>query len=171
MIGASLAILHRVAATAMAAAGLACLITSPARAEGASAPAPAGCTGPQSETWLQVAVEDVRSSQGMVALTLYDDDRSRFLVKRGSLYVTRVKARAGMTSACIFLPGPGVYALAIYHDEDGDSNFDRSGLGLPNEGFGFSNNPSTLAGLPSFSSVRLSVPRSGMLTRIRLKYP
>lgn len=133
--------------------------------------APAGCTGPVSQTWLTVTVDDVRSGNGLIALTLYADDSSRFLVKRGSMYVTRVPAAAGATQACIFLPQPGVYALAVYHDEDGNQAFKRTGLGLPAEGFGFSNNPATLAGLPSFRSVRLNVARSGLSTRIRIKYP
>lgn len=146
------------------------LIAPPSPAQVPETP-PAGCTGPASQTWLNVTVEDVRSGSGLIALTLYADDNSRFLVKRGSMYVTRVQAAAGSTQACIFLPQPGVYALAIYHDEDGNQSFKRTGLGLPAEGFGFSNNPATLAGLPNFRSVRLNVPRSGLSTRIRLKYP
>lgn len=132
---------------------------------------PQDCTGPVSNTWLMVSVDEVRSDSGLIALTLYPDDRSRFLVKRGSLYVTRVPARAGMTTACIFLPAPGTYALAVYHDEDASQTFNRSALGLPKEGFGFSNNPATLAGLPNFNSVRLAVARAGLSTRIRMKYP
>jgi len=134
-------------------------------------PAPEGCTGPASATWLSVAVEGVRSDTGLVAVTVYADNPRKFLVRNGSLYVGRVRARAGTTTACIHLPRPGVYAIAIYHDENGDLAFDRTGLGLPAEGYGFANNPSTLAGLPSFQSVRLSVPRSGLTTRVRIKYP
>lgn len=132
---------------------------------------PADCAGPRSDTWIFVAVSGVRSSSGLVAVTVYADDRSRFLVKRGSVGVMRVRAHEGETRACVFLPGRGVWALAVYHDEDGDQQFDRSGIGLPKEGYGFTNNPSTVAGLPSFSSVRLSVPKPGLLTRIRIKYP
>ena len=151
---------------------------APARAasmEGSSAgtarPAPAGCTGPVSETWLSVSVEGVRSGSGLVAITLYADNPRKFLVRHGSLYVGRVPAHEGTTTGCIYVPGPGVYAIAIYHDENGDKVFDRTGMGLPAEGFGFANNPSTLAGLPRFQSVRLAIPKSGLLTRVRLRYP
>ena len=137
----------------------------------ANPPAPAGCTGPASQTWLNVVVDGVRSGSGLVAVTLYADVPSKFLAKRGSLYVGRVNARAGTTRACIFVPKPAVYAVAIYHDENGNTSFDRTGIGLPAEGFGFSNNPTTLAGLPTFNSVRLNVPKSGLTTRIRLRYP
>lgn len=137
----------------------------------AQSAAPAGCTGRPSETWLNVTVEGVRNGDGLVAVTLYADDSSKFLAKRGSLYVGRVDAQAGTTRACIFVPRPGVYGVAIYHDENASRNFDRTGIGLPAEGFGFSNNPATIAGLPSFRSVRLNVARAGLTTRIRMKYP
>lgn len=142
-----------------------------ASVESVSAPAPAGCTGPASDTWIQVAVEGVRSGSGLVAITLYADNPRKFLVRNGSLYVGRVAAHGGTTTGCIFVPKPGVYAIAIYHDENGDQAFNRTGIGLPAEGYGFANNPSTLAGLPSFQSVRLAIPRPGLLTRVRLKYP
>jgi uncharacterized protein (DUF2141 family) len=140
---------------------------SPAAAQGA----PAGCTGKPSATWINVVLEGMRSGRGQAAVTLYADNSRKFLVKHGSLYVGRAPANAGTTRTCIFLPGPGVYALAIYHDENGNQSFDRSAIGLPAEGYGFSNNPPTLVGLPSFRSVRLAVPRSGMTTRIQMKYP
>ena len=129
-----------------------------------------GCTGPTSETRLLVRVEGVRSSQGLIAVTLYTDERRRFLARRGSLYVGRVPARQGATDVCIHVPQPGTYALAVYHDANADRRFDRSSLGLPDEGFGFSNNPPTFLGLPNFSRVRLSVPRSGTRTMVRLTY-
>ncbi|MFC3594113.1 DUF2141 domain-containing protein [Novosphingobium piscinae] len=152
------------------AAGLALagsLASGQARAEAA----PAGCTGPASATWIEVAVEGVTSDKGLIAITLYADNPRKFLVKHGSLYVGRVPAKAGTTTGCLFIPAPGVYAIAIYHDENASQTFDRTGLGLPDEGYGFSNNPSTLAGLPAFRSVRLAIPRAGLLTRIRIKYP
>jgi uncharacterized protein (DUF2141 family) len=139
----------------------------PALAQGA----PAGCTGTPSQTWVTVVAEGLRNGSGQLAITLYADDSKRFLVKKGSLYVGRVDASAGSTRGCIFVPKPGVYAIALYHDENGNTKFDRSGLGLPTEGFGFSNNPATIMSLPSFSSVRLNIPKAGLVTRIKMKYP
>lgn len=132
---------------------------------------PAGCTGPSSGIWLIVTANGLRNSDGLLAITLYEDNPRKFLARNGSLYVGRVQAVAGTTRACIFIPRPGVYALALYHDENANQKIDRSGIGLPTEGYGFSNNPPTLVGLPSFRSVRLSVPRTGLATTIEMKYP
>jgi uncharacterized protein (DUF2141 family) len=140
----------------------------------AAAPPPQAaeaCTGRPSATRLYVDVTRVRSGNGLIAVTLYADDRSKFLAKRGSLYVGRVAAQAGTTRVCIHVPAPGTYALAVYHDEDGNRKFKRSGLGLPAEGYAFSNNAATVFGLPNFRSVRFAVPRSGFETSVRLKYP
>lgn len=145
-----------------------------AAAVGVSAPALGqddGCTGPPSATKLFVVVSNVRAAKGLIAVTLYADDRSRFLAHHGSLYVGRVPATAPVTRMCIHLPQPGTFALAVYHDEDGDRKFKRSMLGLPAEGYGFSNHASTIFGLPNFRSVRIAVPRSGMETAVKLKYP
>jgi uncharacterized protein (DUF2141 family) len=137
----------------------------------AAAPAGPPCTGTPSATRLIVRVENVKSSRGLIAVTLYTDVRRKFLAKRGSLYVGRVPARPGRTDVCIHVPRPGIYALAVYHDADSDRSFDRTSLGLPSEGFGFSNNPPTFLGMPNFGSVRIRVPRSGVRTTVRLKYP
>jgi uncharacterized protein (DUF2141 family) len=147
------------------------MASSTAYAQPQDTAAPAGCTGLASATWLRVVASGLRNSNGLLAVTLYADIPSKFLAHHGSLYVGRVNAVAGTTSACIFVPQPGIYAIALYHDENANQKFDRTAIGLPAEGYGFSNNPPTLVGLPSFRSVRLNVPRSGLTTRITMKYP
>lgn len=137
----------------------------------ANASAQAECTGTPGPVRLYVNVENVRSSQGLIAVTLYADESRRFLARRGSLYVGRAPARAGTTRVCIHLPRTGTWALAVYHDVNANRSFDRSGMGLPAEPYGFSNNPRVLFGLPSFRSVRMTVPRNNMQTRIRLRNP
>ena len=116
-------------------------------------------------------VQGLRSAKGLVAVSLYADDKSKFLVKKGSIYVGRVDAHAPATRVCMHLPKAGTYALAVYHDEDASRKLNRSFIGMPTEGFGFSNNPKTFMSLPAFSAVRLNVPKSGMETSIKLRYP
>ena len=148
------------------AAGVLAALTTPAIAADVD-----NCAGPVSDTRLYVTVTNVRSSQGLVAVTLYADDRHKFLAHHGSLYVGRVPAVAPTTRMCIHVPAVGTYGLAVYHDEDGNRKFKRTKLGLPAEGYAFSNNASTFLGIPAFNSVRLKVPHSGVETSVRLKYP
>lgn len=150
------------------AGALAALLIASAAGPAAARP----CLGPASATQLAVRVDGVRSGKGLVTVTLYPDNQSRFLARDGSVLVARTPAQAGITRFCVNLPRPGTWAIALYHDEDGSKSFGRDGpMGVPTEGFGFSNNPRMVARLPSFWSVRLSVPRSGLETTIRLQYP
>ena len=161
---------RRAAATACA---LAALMTLPLSggASAAGSPPP-NCTGKtRTGTWLNIVAEGMRSGDGQLAMTVYADVSRDFLAKGGSIWVGRVPATQGTTRGCVFLPRTGVYAIALYHDENGNGKLDRSGLGLPREGYGFTNDASTLAGLPSFRSTRLSVPKTGLTTSITMKYP
>jgi len=139
---------------------------------GASAAAqPSDCTGREGPVRLYVDVEGIRKSEGLIAVSLYADDSSKFLAKRGAMYVGRVTAKAPETTVCIYLPSTGVYALAVYQDINSDRKYDRTSVGLPDEPFGFSNDPAVFLGMPRFSSVRLSVPRNNMRTSVRLRHP
>lgn len=132
--------------------------------------APTGCLGTPSNTWLHVSVEGLRNGDGLVTVAVYPDDSRKFLAKGGTINNSRFPASAPVTRACVFVPKPGVYAIAVYHDEDANLKLNRTGLGLPSEGFGFSNNPATLVGIPAFRVVRLNVPKSGLTTHVKVTY-
>ena len=158
------------AAALTLAAGLAAAVGLATPALAADGPPP-GCQGDAGSAWINIVVDNVRSSNGLVTVTLYPDDSSQFLRSGASLERVRVPARAGKTTACVILPRTGTWVFAVYHDENGDKKFNRNAVGMPQEGFGFSNNPSTTLGIPAFRAVRLRVPNPGMETTIRLTYP
>ena len=45
---------------------------------------------------------------------------------------------------------PGVYAISVFHDENQDAELNLGFLNIPEEGFGFSNNPAIGVSQPSF---------------------
>ncbi len=129
-----------------------------------------GCAGTRtpSSSKLMVQVAGVRPATGEVAITVYPDDKRRFLAKGGKWARQRVRA-AATVRACFWAP-QGSYAVAVYHDRDGDRDFDRTIVGLPAEGFGFSNDPDTRTGLPPLSAVRFRVGPGERLVPIQMKY-
>ncbi len=129
-----------------------------------------GCAGTRtpSSSKLSVQVAGVRPATGEVAITVYPDDKRRFLAKGGKWARQRVRA-AATVRACFWAP-QGSYAVAVYHDRDGDRDFDRTIVGLPAEGFGFSNDPDTRTGLPPLSAVRFRVGPGERLVPIQMKY-
>lgn len=117
---------------------------------------------------LTVTATALRNSRGEVAVTLYPDDPRRFLAKGGKLLRVRVSTQAPQTIACFWVK-PGYYAVATYHDENGDHDFNRT-LFTIKEGFGFSNDAPTLMGLPRFAQARFAVGTAPVEVRIRTRY-
>lgn len=136
----------------------------------ASARANDGCEGAHvaGASKLTVEVHGIRAAKGEVAITVYPDDRRRFLAKRGKVARLRVKAEPSVR-ACLWLP-PANYEVAVYHDANGDHDFNRTMVGLPTEGFGFSNDPETRLGLPSISATRFRLTPGGGSVVIRMRY-
>lgn len=139
----------------------------------AAAPALAAevCAGKPSEHRLTVSVSNIRAAKGEVAITIYPDDPKRFLAPKGKLLRQRVPAKAPTTSACFYLPASGFYAIAVYHDANADEDFNRNIVGMPTEGYGFSNDAPTKVGLPAYNTVRFRVPAGASRTSLRMRYP
>lgn len=51
----------------------------------------------------------------------------------------------------------GTYAVAVYHDADGDHDFDQGPFGIPLENFGFSRGARAFLGPPSFADAAFEV--------------
>ncbi len=128
------------------------------------------CEGTPSATKLTLSVESVRSSRGLMTATLYPNDKSQFLVKNGALKVWRVPALSPVTTMCIWLKAPGIYAVAIYHDANANHKLDLGMFG-PTEDYGFTNNPRILFSKPSFESVKFTAGSGETVMHIRLNHP
>lgn len=55
---------------------------------------------------------------------------------------------------------PGKYAFKYFHDENKNENLDCNWLGIPTEGFGFSNNAKGIFGPPSFKKTIFELKQS-----------
>jgi uncharacterized protein (DUF2141 family) len=138
----------------------------------AGAQAQAACEGRPGGETVKLVVDgaSLRAAKGEVAVTVYPDDVRRFLAKGGKLLRVRSPATQPVTRTCFWLP-PGVYALAIYHDQNGNHDFDRDQFGRPIEGYGFSNDAPTHFSLPAFDAVRFRLPAGGRTLTVRMRYP
>ena len=117
-----------------------------------------------------IQVQGVRSSKGTLVAVLYGDVPSEFLRKGARLARERVAARPGSVTICLEAPRPGVYAAAVYHDENANRRFDRSWTGLPQEGFGVSNNPRPFLRAPTHAESAFQVGSGHSIVKIDLRY-
>jgi uncharacterized protein (DUF2141 family) len=51
----------------------------------------------------------------------------------------------------------GVYAVSVFHDENGNGKFDRNFVGIPKEAYGASNNPPKKMRPPTFDEAKFSL--------------
>jgi len=115
-----------------------------------------------------VTIDDVETSKGMIVADLHDDKKENFLVWDEVILRVRATPIKGETKFCMPLTKPGDYAIAIYHDKNGNKEFDKNFLGIPSEHFGMSNNPKFGLKSPSYEEAVFSVPQSGKNIRITL---
>ena len=83
---------------------------------------------------------------------------------------TRVAAQSGSVIVT-FNPLPaGRYAFAFHHDENNNTEFDRTLLGLPDEGFGFSNDAPIGFGPPDFTEAAVAFDGTSLTVTARMRY-
>lgn len=65
----------------------------------------------------------------------------------------------GGNSDCVFPhKPPGDYAATVFHDEDSSGKFKRNLIGIPKEGFGFSNNYRPTVRAPTWDEGKFNFP-------------
>ena len=105
----------------------------------------------QSAGRLSVAVDGVRNERGSVRCGLYSSpDGFR---DPGAKCAARWRtSRMDGRPACSTEFRPGTYAVAVFHAEHNEAQIETGLFGKPKQGYGFSNNPSSMFGPPNFSS-------------------
>lgn len=58
----------------------------------------------------------------------------------------------------------GEYAIAVFHDKNSDGVCNKNFLGIPTEGYGFSNNVKPLFSAPSFDKTKFTLKGSVTIT-------
>lgn len=98
---------------------------------------------------LIVEVEGVQSSTGNINVAVYN--KAEGFLKFEKVYKSdSTRAIAGQTRVRINDLPNGEYALAVFHDENGNDLLDTNWLGIPKEPVGFSNARMKTFGPPSF---------------------
>lgn len=115
---------------------------------------------------VEVVVTDVRDTAGTVMVALFSDPAD-FLKK--PLIGKMAKPARGQVTVVFENLKPGDYAASIIHDANGNRKLDTNFMGMPKEGFGFSNNVMGTFGPPSFDKAKFTV-REPVVIRIKTKY-
>ena len=124
---------------------------------------------PAAAAEIVVRIEGLRSRQGVVRLGLYDKDAA-FPKKNGQIKKGAVRLGDGPARYVFAELAPGTYAISLYHDENANDKFDYTWLGLPDEGYGFSNGARAHLSAPAFKEAAIVVGPGGKSISIKLSY-
>jgi len=109
-----------------------------------------------SQNKLTVEVEGVKSSSGNINIAIYNKAEG-FLKFENVFLSDSTLANAGKTEVQINNLPNGEYALAVFHDENGNNKLDTNWLGIPKEPIGFSQAQMKTFGPPSFKECAFSI--------------
>jgi uncharacterized protein (DUF2141 family) len=103
---------------------------------------------------LEVKIDNIKNDKGDILIGLYSEGHN-FPRKTSDGRIVKA-SKDGVTVAFNDLK-PGPYAISVLHDENSNKDMDQSTIGIPKEGFGFSNNARGSLGPPSFNKAKFQL--------------
>jgi uncharacterized protein (DUF2141 family) len=120
---------------------------------------------------IRVEIQNISNSTGTVACALFESPDGfpvSYLKYATNIMVIKIR---DVQARCDFLDiPPGTYALAVIHDENRNGQLDTNRLGIPKEGYGFSNDAKGFFGAPSFSAAKFEYDGQKLELTINLHY-
>lgn len=123
--------------------------------------------GPASAADLTVRVTALRSADGTVHVALYDSPDA--FPNSAGMIEDRVVPASNPIATFEDL-APGTYAVAVFHDENGNGEFDQGLFGIPLEGYAFSMGARAFFGPPSFDTAAFAIGAGGTTVTIGMTY-
>ena len=119
---------------------------------------------------LKIKIIGIKKIQGQLCLILFNSkqgfpNNDNYAIETCFIEVTETQATINFSNL-----ESGNYAVAVFHDENNDGILNFNWLGIPIEGFGFSNNPPIFKGIPKFEDSAVMVNDSDTNIEIKLKY-
>ena len=108
---------------------------------------------PQPQNVLRVHLDGFRNNSGAAHCSLFSDQDPEAFPRHGEKAFKHGEASSIKNAyAEVDFTGiaPGKYALVCYHDENNNGKFDETMLGMPEEGYCFSNNVKPTLSAPNF---------------------
>jgi uncharacterized protein (DUF2141 family) len=102
---------------------------------------------------LTVGIEQLRNNKGKLLLELNNDKEEVIKGFTGTI-------AANKSIVVINDLKPGKYAFKYFHDENNDEKLNTNFMGIPKEGYGFSNNAKGSFGPPSFDKTVFEITKS-----------
>jgi len=115
---------------------------------------------------IEVTVRGIKNDNGNLMIGLFNSEKT---FTKKVFRAESPKAIKGKLKVIFKNVPAGDYAISVFHDENGNEKIDTNIVGMPKEGFGFSNDAMGTFGPPSFEKAKVVVPKVKSIV-IKLKY-
>ena len=109
---------------------------------------------------IEVTIEGIASTEGLIYASLFSS-ASGFPNERELAIANQSVPASDSSNGILVLKfgaiPAGTFALSIMHDANANGKLDTNFMGIPNEDYGFSQNPNSLFGPPSFDKAAVSL--------------
>lgn len=119
-----------------------------------------------SATDLSIKLSGLPSDKGKILVAAYNSEAA--YKGKGAVAKARIPANGERQVVFRNLPA-GRYAISAFHDENDNGSLDKNALGIPSEAYGFSRNPATRFGPPSFGEASFPIEGSRVELEIILE--
>lgn len=110
---------------------------------------------------IEVTVKNIKDPKGTIRVGLFNNEKD-FLEK--AIDGKIVKAAGTEVTVLFENLKAGDYAVSVIHDENENGELDSNFMGVPKEGYGFSNNAMGMLGPPSFDDAVIAVASKKSVT-------
>lgn len=111
---------------------------------------------------LTIHVQNIKSLKGEIIIGVFNTDKDFLKDGVAIKNYTITVDKATETIVIKDLP-KGEYAISLYHDENSDNECNRNFLGIPKEGYGFSNNVKPKFSAPSYKDCKFTLEQDHAL--------
>lgn len=119
---------------------------------------------------IRVNVTELASARGKIVLSVFKDNE-RFKKEVPARVITFSKQ--GLVNGALtlnFTLEPGVYGITLLDDENENGKMEKNMIGIPKEGFGFSNFYLQKMKRPVFDDFKTEIKTGNNVVNIRMKY-
>ncbi|WP_051209908.1 DUF2141 domain-containing protein [Gelidibacter mesophilus] len=112
---------------------------------------------------LTINITNIESIKGKVVIGVYSSGKN--FLKDGAEVKNYTFKVDGKSKQIVITDLPkGDYAISMYHDENSDDECNLNFLGIPKEGYGFSNNIKPKFSAPTYEDCKFSLVKDEFLT-------
>lgn len=119
---------------------------------------------------LTVTIEGIKNNKGQVGVLLFNQAQGFPQNDKNSVRQELIQAKKGTVSVSFDNLPHGTYAITVMHDENTNLKLDTNLLGIPKEGYGFSNNTRNLFRAPRFGEAAFNLNKPNHSLTIDLIY-